>query len=143
MTSLSGAFPSVPEICAHIKHLPEANGIAIHVRTKKDLRIRILRIPVTLRVQKAGDSTSASPGKRLCFCTEIGWRERAQMFLQEFFASIRARLRRSTWHRDEDGVEIATRLQELLGKPVESETLSTNAPSRNDPSHPYRHKTGT
>jgi hypothetical protein len=62
------------------------------------------------------------------------------MFLQEFFASIRARLRRSTWHRDKDGAEIATRLQELLGKPVESETLSTNAPSRNDPSHPYRYK---
>jgi hypothetical protein len=65
------------------------------------------------------------------------------MFLQEFFASIRARLRRSTRHRDEDGTEIARRLQELLAKPTEIETLSTRAPIGNDPSHPYRHKTGT
>ena len=64
MTSLSGDFPSVPEICAHIKHLgyatsrrirlygeefeavsdpfPEADGIAIHSS------IRVLRIPVTV-----------------------------------------------------------------------------------------------
>ena len=47
------------------------------------------------------------------------------MLLQELFASIRARLRRSTRHRDEDGTEIARRLQELLAKPTEIETLST------------------
>jgi hypothetical protein len=38
------------------------------------------------------------------------------MFLQELFATIRACLRRSTGHRDEDGTEIARRLQELLAK---------------------------
>lgn len=65
------------------------------------------------------------------------------MFLQALFASIRARLRRSTRQRDEDGAEIARRLQELLGKPVEIETRSIKAPIGNDPSHPYRDKTGT
>jgi hypothetical protein len=65
------------------------------------------------------------------------------MFLQELFASIRACLRRSTRHRDEDGTEIARRLQELLAKPIKIETLSSKAPIGNDPSHPYRSKTGT
>jgi hypothetical protein len=65
------------------------------------------------------------------------------MFLQELFASIRARLRRPTRHRDEDGTEIARRLQELLAKPMEIKTLSSKAPIGNDPSHPYRDKTGT
>ena len=137
MTSLRGDFPSVQETCAHIKHLgyatsrrirlygedfevvsdpfPEADGIAIHVRTSKDSRIR----------------------------TEIEWGERVRMFLQELFASIRARLRRSTRHREEDGAEIARRLQELLAKATEIETLSTSAPIDNDPSRPYRDKTGT
>ena len=69
MTSRSGNFPSVSEICARVKHLgyatssrirlygeefdvlsdpfPEANGVAVHVTTKKDSRVRVLRIPVT------------------------------------------------------------------------------------------------
>jgi hypothetical protein len=65
------------------------------------------------------------------------------MLLQKFFASIRARLRRSTRHRDEDGTEIARRLQEVLAKPTKIERLSTRAPIGNDPSNPYRDKTGT
>jgi hypothetical protein len=62
--------PSVSEICAHVKKLgfaasksirlygedfevvsdpfPEADGIAVHVITKKDFRIRVLRIPATV-----------------------------------------------------------------------------------------------
>jgi len=89
MTSHSGHFPSVSDICAHVKHLgyaisrhirlygeefevvsdpfAEADGIAVHVRTKKDSSIRVLRIPATVlgfqrpcfRVQKGGDSASA------------------------------------------------------------------------------------
>jgi len=61
---------SVSEICAKVKHLgyatsgrirlygedfevvsdpfPEAEGIAVHVKTKKDSRIRVLRLPATL-----------------------------------------------------------------------------------------------
>jgi hypothetical protein len=69
LTSRS-VVPSVSEICAHVKHLgyaaskrirlygedfevvsdpfPEADGIAVHVTTKKDFRIRVLRIPATV-----------------------------------------------------------------------------------------------
>jgi hypothetical protein len=70
MSSHSGYFPSVSDICAHVKRLgyaisrrirlygeefevvsdpfPEADGIAVHVTTKKDSSIRILRIPATV-----------------------------------------------------------------------------------------------
>jgi hypothetical protein len=70
MTSHSSDFPSVSDICAHIKHLgyassrrirlygeefevvsdpfPEAGGIAVHVTTKKDSTIRVLQIPATV-----------------------------------------------------------------------------------------------
>jgi hypothetical protein len=70
MTRHSSDFPSVSEICAHVKHLgyaasrrirlygeefdaisdpfPEADGIAVHVTTNKDSSIRVLRIPVTV-----------------------------------------------------------------------------------------------
>jgi hypothetical protein len=70
MSGHGGYFPSVSEICAHVKHLgyatsrrirlygeefevvsdpfPEADGIAVHVTTKKDSSIRILRIPATV-----------------------------------------------------------------------------------------------
>jgi hypothetical protein len=70
MTSHGVNFPSVLKICAHVKHLgyaaarrirlygeefevvsdpfPEANGVAVHVTTKKDPRVRLLRIPVTV-----------------------------------------------------------------------------------------------
>jgi hypothetical protein len=70
MTSPSAAFSSVSRICAQVKHLgyaaarrirlygeefevvsdpfPEANGVAVHVTTKKDPSIRLLRIPMTV-----------------------------------------------------------------------------------------------
>ena len=70
MTSPSSYRPSGSDICAHVKHLgyaisgcvrlygeefevvsdpfPEAGGIAVHVATKKDSRIHILRIPATV-----------------------------------------------------------------------------------------------
>jgi hypothetical protein len=70
MTSHSGYFLSISEMCAHVKHLgyatsrrirlygeefevvsdpfPEADGIAVHVTTKNDSRIRVLRIPATV-----------------------------------------------------------------------------------------------
>ena len=62
--------PSVSEICAHVKHLgysasksvrlygeqfevvsdpfPEADGIAVHVTTKKDSKVRVLQLPATV-----------------------------------------------------------------------------------------------
>ena len=70
MTSPSVAFSSVSKICAQVKHLgyaaarrirlygeefevvsdpfPDANGVAVHVTTKKDPRVRLLRIPMTV-----------------------------------------------------------------------------------------------
>jgi hypothetical protein len=70
MTSPSSYRPSVSDIRAHAKHFdsiisrrvrldggefevvshpyPEAGGIAVHVTTKKDSRIRVLRIPATV-----------------------------------------------------------------------------------------------
>jgi hypothetical protein len=70
MTSHIINFPSVAKTCAHVKQLgyetskrirlygeefevvsdpfPEADGIAVHVTTKKDSSIRVLRIPVTV-----------------------------------------------------------------------------------------------
>ena len=70
MTNPSSYRPSVSDICAHVKHLgystskrirlygeefkvvsdpfPEAGGIAIHVTTKRDPSIRVMRIPVTM-----------------------------------------------------------------------------------------------
>jgi hypothetical protein len=82
MTGHSGDFPSVSDICAHIKHLgyatsrrirlygeefevvsdpfPEADGVAVHVTTKKDSSIRVLRIPATvLQSAKGRRPTSA------------------------------------------------------------------------------------
>jgi hypothetical protein len=68
------------------------------------------------------------------------------MFLQELFASIRARRRRSRQRTDEKGAEISRRLQELNGviklKPVEKPP-STKAPIESDLDHAYRDKTGT
>jgi hypothetical protein len=70
MTSHSGCYASVSDICAHVKHLgyaisrrirlygeefevvsdpfPEAGGIAVHVTTKNDSTIRVLQIPATV-----------------------------------------------------------------------------------------------
>ena len=77
-------FPSVSEICAHVRHLgyatskrirlygeefdvvsdpfPEADGIAVHVTTSKDSGIRVLRIPVTV-LQSAKKWTPPAPGR--------------------------------------------------------------------------------
>jgi hypothetical protein len=78
MTRHSGDFPSVSDICTHVKHLgyaisrrirlygeefevvsdpfAEADGIAVHVRTKKDSSIRVLRIPATVLQSARGQS---------------------------------------------------------------------------------------
>src|SRR6202162_245475 len=70
MTSYRNDVRPVSDICTHVKHLgyatsrrirlygeefevvsdpfPEANGVAVHVTTKKDPRVRLLRIPVTV-----------------------------------------------------------------------------------------------
>ena len=78
MTSPSSYRPSVSDICAHVKDLgyaisrrirlygeefevvsdpfPEAGGIAVHVTTKKDSSIRILRIPATVLQSAKGRS---------------------------------------------------------------------------------------
>jgi hypothetical protein len=70
MPSRNIEAPSVTEICARVKHLgyavskrvrlygeefdvvsdpfPDADGIAVHVTTKKDSKIRVLQIPSTV-----------------------------------------------------------------------------------------------
>jgi hypothetical protein len=70
MISRNIESPSVSEICAHVKDLgysaskrvrlygedyevvsdpfPEADGIAVHVTTRKDSKIRVLQIPATV-----------------------------------------------------------------------------------------------
>ena len=70
MSSRNLESPSVSEICAHVKHLgysasksvrlygeqfevvsdpfPEADGIAVHVTTKKDSKVRVLQLPATV-----------------------------------------------------------------------------------------------
>jgi hypothetical protein len=70
MTSPTVAFSPVSKICAQVRHLgyaaarrirlygeefevvsdpfPEADGVAVHVTTKKDPSIRLLRIPMTV-----------------------------------------------------------------------------------------------
>jgi DNA-binding response OmpR family regulator len=68
------------------------------------------------------------------------------MFLQELFASVRAHFRRSTQQRtDEQGAEMARRLQDLLDvrKRTQIETFSTKARTEKDPGHANRHKPGT
>ena len=70
MASRTIEAPSDSEICARVKHLgyavskrvrlygeefdvvsdpfPDADGIAVHVTTKKDSKIRVLQIPATV-----------------------------------------------------------------------------------------------
>jgi len=70
MTSHNTESPSVAEICAHVKHLgfaasgrirlygedfevlsdpfPEADGIAVRVKTKKNASVRVLQLPATV-----------------------------------------------------------------------------------------------
>jgi hypothetical protein len=85
VVSRSGNFLSVSDICARVKHLgyttsgrvrlygeefevvsdpfPEAGGIAVHVTTKKDSSIRVLRIPATV-VQSAKKVETPLPSSR-------------------------------------------------------------------------------
>jgi hypothetical protein len=86
MTSHSVAFPPVSRICAQVKHLgyaaarrirlygeefevvsdpfPEADGVAVHVTTKKDPSIRLLRIPMTV-LQSAKRATATATATAL------------------------------------------------------------------------------
>lgn len=74
--------PSMSEVCARVRHLgyavsgrirlygeefevvsdpfPEADGIAIHVTTKKDSKIRVLQIPATVLQSVRGRGTNAA-----------------------------------------------------------------------------------
>jgi len=76
MTSYRADVRSVSDLCTHVKHLgyatsrrirlygeefqvvsdpfPEANGVAVHVTTKKDSSIRVLRIPATVLQRAKG-----------------------------------------------------------------------------------------
>jgi hypothetical protein len=82
MASQNVVSPSVSETCAKVKHLgygafahvrlygedfevvsdpfPEAEGIAVQVRTKKDSRIRVLRLPATVLQSARGRATHAA-----------------------------------------------------------------------------------
>jgi hypothetical protein len=82
MTSHNVPSPSVLEICARIKHLgygaaarvrlygeefevlsdpfPEAGGIAVQVKTKKDSNMRVLRLPSTVLQSVRGRSARAA-----------------------------------------------------------------------------------
>jgi hypothetical protein len=70
MTSTANKPPSIAEICAHVKRLgyaarervrlygeefeivsdpfPDADGISLNVKTKKDARVRVLKLPATV-----------------------------------------------------------------------------------------------
>jgi hypothetical protein len=85
VTSHSGDFLSVSDICARVKHLgyaisgrvrlygqefevvsdpfPEAGGMAVHVTTKKDSSIRTLRIPATVLKSAKKVETSLAPSR--------------------------------------------------------------------------------
>jgi hypothetical protein len=74
--------PSMSEVCARVRHLgyavsgkvrlygeefevvsdpfPEADGVAVHVTTKKDSRIRVLQIPATVLQSVRGRVTNAA-----------------------------------------------------------------------------------
>jgi hypothetical protein len=86
MTSPSVAFSPVSRICAQVEHLgfaaarrirlygeefevvsdpfPEADGVAVHVTTKKDPSIRLLRIPMTV-LQSAKRAATARAAIRV------------------------------------------------------------------------------
>src|SRR5271167_5190684 len=73
--------PSMSEVCARVRHLgyalsgrvrlygeefevvsdpfPEADGIAVHVTTKKDSKIRVLQIPSTVLQSVRGRTNAA------------------------------------------------------------------------------------
>jgi hypothetical protein len=74
--------PSLSEVCAHVKHLgyaasehirlygeeyevvsdpfPEADGIAVHVKTKSNSTVRVLQLPSTVVQSVKGRSAKAA-----------------------------------------------------------------------------------
>jgi hypothetical protein len=80
MTSNAIEPPSLSEVCARVRHLgyaaagrvrlygeeyevvsdpfPEADGIAVHVTTKKDSRVRVLQLPATVLQSVRGRSAA-------------------------------------------------------------------------------------
>jgi hypothetical protein len=82
MTTHSIESPSLSEVCARVRHLgyavsgrvrlygeefdvvsdpfPEADGIAVHVTSKKDSRIRVLQLPATVLQSVRGRGKSAA-----------------------------------------------------------------------------------
>jgi hypothetical protein len=82
MTSRNAEPLSMSEVCAHVKRLgyaasgrvrlygeefevvsdpfPEAEGIAVHVTTKKDSKIRVLQLPATVLQSVRGRVTNAA-----------------------------------------------------------------------------------
>jgi hypothetical protein len=74
--------PSLSEVCAHVKHLgyaasehirlygeeyevvsdpfPEEDGIAVHVKTKRNSTARVLQLPATVVQSVKGRSTKAA-----------------------------------------------------------------------------------
>jgi hypothetical protein len=82
MASHNLESPSVSEICAHVKHLgygtsgfirlygeefevlsdpfPEADGIAVRVKTKKSSAIRVLQLPATVLQGVRGNRIKAA-----------------------------------------------------------------------------------
>jgi len=84
MTSRDLEVPSMSEVCARVRHLgyavsgrvrlygeefevvsdpfPEADGIAVHVTTKKDSKVRVLQLPATVlqSARRRGRGTDAA-----------------------------------------------------------------------------------
>jgi hypothetical protein len=82
MTNSNIEPPSISEVCARVRHLgyaasgrvrlygeefevvsdpfPEADGIAVHVTTKKDTKIRVLQLPATVLQSVRGRVNNAA-----------------------------------------------------------------------------------
>jgi hypothetical protein len=82
MTKGNSDSPSLSEMCARVRHLgyaaagrvrlygeefelvsdpfPEADGIAVHVTTKKDSKVRVLQLPATVLQRVKGRGKSAA-----------------------------------------------------------------------------------
>ena len=82
MTKGNSDSPSLSEMCARVRHLgyaapgrvrlygeefelvsdpfPEADGIAVHVTTKKDSKVRVLQLPATVLQRVKGRGRSAA-----------------------------------------------------------------------------------
>ena len=82
MTSHTNESPSIAEVCAGVKRLgycarqrirpygeefdvisdpfPEADGVAVHVKTEKDTRIRVLLLPATVLQSVTGRVPNAA-----------------------------------------------------------------------------------